>query len=97
MITANQVISKIEENKEDIRNLSVQKIGLFGSVLTGKADRRSDIDILVKFRTPTYDNYMDLKFMLEGMFKRKVDLVLEDSLKKHLRYVKKDALYAEAI
>jgi len=37
---------------------------------------------------------MELKFLLERLFRRKVDLVVEDSLKPALRYVKKEAVYA---
>jgi len=40
---------------------------------------------------------MDLKFLLEKMFGKRVDLVSEDSLKPALRYVKKEALYAAGV
>ena len=44
---------------------------------------KSDIDVLVEFDkgTKTFDNYMDLKFFLEKMFHRKVDLVIREALK----------------
>jgi predicted nucleotidyltransferase len=48
----------------------------------------SDIDVLVCFResAKTFDNYMDLKFYLEGLFPgRRIDLVLESALKPSLR------------
>lgn len=64
---------------------SVIRIGLFGSVLRGAADDTSDVDILVEFSTPTFDNYMDLKFFLEEHIKRPVDLVLADSLKPRIK------------
>lgn len=66
-------------------NYSVRRIGLFGSVLRGTAGDTSDVDILVEFSTPTFDNYMDLKFFLEEHIKRPVDLVLADSLKPRIK------------
>jgi predicted nucleotidyltransferase len=48
----------------------------------------SDIDVLVRFSesAKTFDNYMDLKFHLERMFPgRRIDLVLESTLKPSLR------------
>ena len=47
----------------------------------------SDVDILVEFEKAheTFDNYMDLKFYLEELFGRKVDLVIIDSIKPALR------------
>lgn len=66
-------------------NYSVRRIGLFGSVLRGTAGDTSDVDILVEFSTPTFDNYMDLKFFLEENIKMPVDLVLADSLKPRIK------------
>ncbi|MGI6784168.1 MAG: nucleotidyltransferase family protein [Aminivibrio sp.] len=66
-------------------NYSVRRIGLFGSVLRGTVGDTSDVDILVEFSTPTFDNYMDLKFFLEEHIKMPVDLVLADSLKPRIK------------
>ena len=44
---------------------------------------------------PNFDNYMDLKIMLEKLFKRKIDLVIEEDLKPELKYVKKETKYAK--
>ena len=41
----------------------------------------SDVDVLVEFANPTFDNYMDLKFYLEDLFQTPVDLVIADTLK----------------
>ncbi|MDP3915175.1 MAG: nucleotidyltransferase domain-containing protein [Bacteroidota bacterium] len=59
----------------------VGKLFAFGSVLTDRFKNDSDIDLLVEFQgVDLYDyadNYFDLKFSLENLFKRNVDL-LED-------------------
>ncbi|MFH1107255.1 MAG: nucleotidyltransferase family protein [Candidatus Micrarchaeota archaeon] len=78
-----------------LRRLSVSRIGLFGSFAHGNASANSDLDFLVSFKQPTFDNYMDLKELLQNRFGRKVDLVTEESLKPSLRHVKEEAAYAE--
>jgi uncharacterized protein len=74
---------------------SVRRIGLFGSYLRGKAGEKSDIDLLVDLGEPTFDHYMDLKFYLEIVFDRPVDLVLSDTLKPRLRpLIQREVTYA---
>ena len=75
----------IDQNISTIRDLctkhKVSRLFVFGSVLTNKLKKNSDIDLIVDFRdVDVYDyadNYFDLKFSLENIFKRNVDL-LED-------------------
>lgn len=94
-LTGKQILRTLETNKSEIKGFGVNKIGLFGSYLKGRPRRSSDVDILVRFRKPTFDSYMGLKFMLERKLRRKVDLVSEDSLKPALRYVKEEAAYVK--
>ena len=91
------ILSVLEQNREILRQFGLKRIGLFGSYLKGESNPSSDIDFIVAFSRPTFDNYMDLKFALERIFKRKVDLVIESSLKPALRYVEKEAAYAKGI
>ena len=96
-LDAKGIISIIEKNKAIISKYKVNKIGLFGSYLKGKQNKISDIDFLVSFKEPTFDNYMELKFALERLFKKKVDLIIEDTLKPALRYVKGETIYAKRV
>ena len=91
------IIKMLESHKADIKEHGVKRIGLFGSALKGSLKRKSDLDFLVTFDKPTFDGYMDLKFMLERLFHRKIDLVLEENLKARLRYVKGEALYVKGL
>ena len=93
----NKIIKTIEEHKEYIRGCGVKKIGLFGSFSKGTQHKKSDLDFLVVFDSPTFDNYMDLKFFLEKIFKKNVDLVTEDNLKPAFKHVKGEAIYAKGI
>jgi len=49
------------------------------------ANEQSDVDILVELNEPTFDHYMELKFRLEEILGRDVDLVLKDTLKDRLK------------
>jgi len=77
------------------RSYTVRRIGLFGSCARGEQQEGSDVDVLVEFDEPTFDHYMDLKFRLEEVFGRPVDLVLADTIKPRLKpIVEKEAVYA---
>jgi len=92
-LNSKEIIKKIEEKSKDIKKYNVKKIGLFGSFAKNKQHKKSDIDIIVNFDKETFDNYMDLLFLLEKMFKRKIDLVIEKDLHPELNYVKNEAKY----
>ncbi|MBS3080120.1 nucleotidyltransferase domain-containing protein [Candidatus Pacearchaeota archaeon] len=89
-----EIMKKLEEHKNDICKYGVRKIGLFGSFLRNKQKRGSDIDILVSFDRVTFDNYIGLKFLLEKILRREVDLVIEKDLRSELNYVKDEVRYA---
>jgi len=63
----------------------VEKMYMFGSVLTKDFSSTSDIDFLVNFgmvKPESYfDNYIELKTNLEQLFHRSVDLVEEKTVK----------------
>jgi uncharacterized protein len=75
----------IDQNIDKIRELcskhKVASLFVFGSVLSDRFKKTSDIDFIVDFRDiDVYyyaDNYFDLKYSLENILKRDIDL-LED-------------------
>lgn len=79
----------MERNIDKIRELcskyKVRKLFVFGSVLTDKFKKDSDIDLIVDFQgVDLYeyaDNYFDLKESLENLFKRDVDLLEDKAIK----------------
>lgn len=87
MHTRDEILNLLQINRKRIRKFGVKRIGLFGSYARGEQKAVSDIDILVEFEKgqKSFDNYMDLKFYLEKIFGRKVDLVINDSIKPSLR------------
>ncbi|MCK5149827.1 nucleotidyltransferase domain-containing protein [Candidatus Pacearchaeota archaeon] len=93
-LNSKKILKEIENKKPQLKEKGVKKIGIFGSYAKDKQKKKSDVDILVVLENPTFDSYMDLKFLLEKLFRKKVDLVMEESLKPELEYVKKEAKYA---
>jgi len=79
----------VDRNMEDLKKLcamhNVEKMYLFGSALNSNFNKKSDIDLLVKFKSielsKYFDNYMDFKNNLEKLFGREVDLVEEQTLR----------------
>lgn len=86
----------LEHKQEIMERFKVKKIGIFGSYVREEQNERSDIDILVDFEEgyKTFDNYMDLKFYLEGLFSTKVDLLIESAIKPRLNpYILEEVQY----
>ena len=97
MLSKNDIVKAIQENMEEIKSYGIKKIGIFGSVATASQTEQSDIDILIEFQKDKkeFDNYMELKFFLENLFNRKVDLVIENALKSRIKdSILKEVSYA---
>jgi len=75
----NQAIYKL------CRDHNVKSLYAFGSVLTDQFTPTSDIDLIVDFNdidVANYaDNYFALKFSLENIFKRSIDLLEDKAIK----------------
>ena len=86
MLTRETILHAMHLHLDELKaRFSVSRIGLFGSYVRDTATTASDIDIIVEFVHPTYDNYMDLKFFLEDLFQRPVDLVMQETIKPRLK------------
>ncbi len=90
-----EFLGTLEAHRDDLRRLGVRRIGLFGSAARGEATAASDLDFRVEFERKSFDAHMNLKFFLEDLFGRRVDLVLKDSVKPRLREaIAREAVYA---
>jgi predicted nucleotidyltransferase len=97
MYNKTKILKLIQDNADTLKDYGVKRLGLFGSFVRLDQNRKSDIDILVEFRQGEkgFDNYMELKFFLEKLFRRRVDLVLKEALKKEIKpYIIKEIKYA---
>ena len=90
------ILDQIAAVRQELKDrYSVTRIGIFGSAARGEIRPDSDVDILVTLAEPTFDHYMDLKFRLEDVLNRSVDLVLEETVKPRLKpIIAKEVLYA---
>jgi uncharacterized protein len=74
----------LERMKKYCQEFDVEKLHAFGSITSKNFTGESDIDLLVKFKNipceKYADNYFRLHELFELIFKRKVDLVTENSL-----------------
>ena len=97
-ITRDEILEKLEENREAIRAFGVRRLGIFGSYARGEQKRASDIDFLVDFDDATLQNYLNLKDFLEQLFHCPVDLVFADTVKPRLRpIIFNEVVYAEGL
>jgi predicted nucleotidyltransferase len=74
----------------------VIEIAIFGSYARNDQREDSDIDIMLDFKEgyKTFDNYMDLKFYLEDLLGKKVDLVIKSAIKSRLKpFIIEEAIF----
>lgn len=81
----NPIESHIEEIRQLCTHHKVNQLYAFGSVLTNQFNEDSDIDLVVDFApmdVAAYaDNYFDLKFSLQKILNRSVDLLEEKAIR----------------
>lgn len=66
----------------------IVRLSLFGSVLTDRFNKKSDIDVLVEFdrkHIPSFFGLADMQFELEEYFNRNVDLRTPNDLSQYFR------------
>jgi uncharacterized protein len=84
--TKEDILKVVLREKKHLAELGVVSIGLFGSFVRGDQNPESDIDLLVEF-TPskhTFDNFMDLSFLLEDLLGHKVEIITPEALSPYI-------------
>ena len=81
-ITREEVIERLRSVEGEVRRLGVRRLALFGSFVRGEARADSDVDVLVEFQPDrkTFDAFLSLAELLEGVLQRRVDLVTTEAL-----------------
>jgi predicted nucleotidyltransferase len=94
-MTREEVIRILSEHRAELSEMGVRSLALFGSAARGELRPDSDIDLLADLEPPyTYDRYIQVKFFIEDLLQRSVDLVMPETLKARVRpYVEKEAIY----
>jgi uncharacterized protein len=87
-LTAETVLQTLREQPNLFETFQIKSLALFGSVARNQATAASDLDFLVEFDAdPTLTLYMNLKFFLEDLFQRNVDLVIKTDIKPQIREI----------
>ncbi|MGI0482436.1 nucleotidyltransferase family protein [Geminocystis sp. CENA526] len=94
ILNKEKVIEVIKAQKNLFNKYQIKTLALFGSTARNEAKENSDLDFLVEFnKPPTLSMYMNLKFYLEELFNKPVDLVTIKSIKAII----KESILAEAV
>ena len=72
-----EILALLRADKETLRGYGVRRIGLFGSHASGRQSAKSDVDLVVDFETPSFDNFMGLTEHLERLLGKKVGVFRE--------------------
>ena len=80
-ISSQHLLNALQKRQQTLKQrFKVRKIGLFGSYANRKQTAKSDIDLIVDFEEPTFDNFMGLITYLEELFGRKVDVLTPEGI-----------------
>ena len=95
-MTQRKALDILNSHRQELKELGVKSIALFGSAVRGEARPESDIDVLVEFENPVgIFAFLRRQHRLEELLGRRVDLVTPAALKRQLRdQILKEAVYA---
>jgi hypothetical protein len=79
-LTRQEILRVLRNSRSLLDRYAVRKVALFGSYAKGTQTAQSDIDLLVEFGQPTYDNFLGLSRELEMLFGKKVEILTPDGL-----------------
>ena len=98
-LTRREIFASLEKNRAILTKYKVKRIGLFGSYARNRYGKASDLDFLVEFEEPTFDNFMNLANYLEKLFGKRIDILTPEGIagirvKKVAEDIKKSVVYA---
>lgn len=84
--TKEEIIQRLRAAHAKLQALGVTTLGLFGSFAAGSPTADSDVDVLVEFAPGkhTFDNFMDVVFLLEEVLGRHVEVVTREALSPYI-------------
>lgn len=85
--TKEKIFSLIQQQQSALKALGVKRLGLFGSFVRGEPKPDSDVDVLVEFEPgqKNFDHFIQLVFLLEEIFARRVEVLTPEALSPYLR------------
>lgn len=96
--TAETILQTLNEHRQQLYDLGVRKIGLFGSHVRGEQTPDSDMDFLVQLADQKFRTYTNILDYLETIFGGEIDLVMEDAVKPRIKpYIMQEVTYVERL
>ena len=94
-MTKEYILDFLRTHKDELKQeYKLLEIGLFGSYAKGKADKDSDIDIVIKSEKKDFFIREDLREYLEIHLKKPVDVGYLDSMRAYYKQkIEKDIIY----
>ena len=93
-----QIIDLLKQNSTEFERLGVNRIGVFGSFVTGEQNAQSDVDLVVEFNKgqKNFHNFMGTASFAENLLGRKVDLLTPQSISPYLAsHIEKEIEYVQ--
>ncbi len=92
------ITSAIRKHKVELRAFGLRRVGIFGSVASGSATTKSDIDLLLDFDSDkkTYRNFFRGTELLESFLQCPIDAVTPQGLSPHIKpYIEREITYVQ--
>lgn len=74
-LTKTDILEALRGQRPELARFGVKTIALFGSYAKDAQTDSSDLDFVVEFSEPTYDNFASLEEFLGQLFGRRVDIL----------------------
>jgi len=95
-LTKEEIFRQLLAHQDTLTKYNVKRIGLFGSYARSEQTQTSDIDFVVEFGEPDFDNFMNLNYFLEDLFGKKVEILTPAGLSPHIKpYIEKEIIWHE--
>ena len=84
--TKSELLQRLHDHEPQLRGLGVARLAVFGSFVREEHDPNSDVDVLVEFQPgmKSFDNFMQIAFLLEDTLGRRVELVTTEALSPYI-------------
>ncbi|TAE55707.1 MAG: nucleotidyltransferase [Nostocales cyanobacterium] len=90
-----EVLQILRKHQQELKDLGVISLELFGSVARNEAHANSDVDLLAELsESMSLFQFIEAKLYIQDLLKCKIDLGTKDALREHLRQpILKDVVY----
>ena len=87
MVTIEQIKDVLQEEKETLYKLGIERVGIFGSYIRGEAKPDSDIDILIDVASDsalTLFSLVEIEQRLSERLNNKIDIAIKSDLNPYI-------------